>query len=61
MTSISKTVMVIRIILDQKDFTDDFIFHLDRTLPDKTGLVIRQKRHDKFDPTPAPLNVLVRR
>ena len=34
----SKTVMVIRIILDRKNFTDDFIL----TLPDETGLFIGQ-------------------
>ena len=40
-TSISKIVMVIRIILDRKDLTDDFIW----ILPDETGLFTGQ-RHD---------------
>ena len=54
MTSISKTVMVIRIILDRKDLTfDDFIW----TLPDETGLFIWQS-HDRCS---IPLNISVRR
>ena len=55
MTSISKTVMVIRIILDRKDLNDDFIW----TLPDETGLFIGiGQRQDRYS---IPLNVSVRR
>ena len=50
-TSISKIVMVIRIILDRKDLTDDFIW----ILPDETGLFTGQ-RHDR---RLIPLNAIV--
>ena len=51
LTSISKIVMVIRIILDRKDLTDDFIW----ILPDETGLFTGQ-RHDR---RLIPLNAIV--